>query len=180
MQATNEFNEKMNEIKCSIERTLEDIKSYNEKIRQETNYLTFLMAWQKDLEDADKLKNESQSPATISKLNTRISSYELKLNMTENLVKFQSSLLTKTNKCGFKMIFWARSAIWWPDSGLHHFENLEQEMEELVTENRMLKGKELTIQENQLKNLQSQNEKLRIDNQNLNSISLVLIIFIFF
>ena len=51
-------------------------------------------------------------------------------------------------------------------------------MEELVTENRMLKGKELTIQENQLKNLQSQNEKLRIDNQNLNSISLVLIILI--
>ena len=60
MQATNELNEKMNEIKCSIERTLEDIKSYNEKIRQETNYLTFLMAWQKDLEDADKLKNESE------------------------------------------------------------------------------------------------------------------------
>ena len=105
MQATNEFNEKMNEIKYSIERTLENIKSYNEKIRQETNYLTFLMAWQKDLEDADKLKNESQSPPTISKLNTRISSYELKLNMTENLVKFQSSLLTKTNKFGFKIIF---------------------------------------------------------------------------
>ena len=105
MQANNQFNEKMNEIKCSIERTLENIKSYNEKIRQETNYLTFLMAWQKDLEDAEKLKNGSQNPETISELNTRISSCELKLNKTENLVKFQSSLLTKANKFGFKIIF---------------------------------------------------------------------------
>ena len=63
-------------------------------------------------------------------------------------------------------------------SGQNYFENLEQEMEELVTENRMLKGKELTIQADELKNLQSQNEKLRIENQNLNSISLVLIILI--
>ena len=51
-------------------------------------------------------------------------------------------------------------------------------MEELVTENRMLKGKELTSQEDELKNLQSQNERLRIDNQNLNSISLVFIILV--
>ena len=105
MQATDQFNDKMNEIKYSIERTLENIKSYNEKIRQETNYLTFLMAWQKDLEDAEKLKNGSLNPETISDLKTRISSCELKLNMSENLVKFQSSLLTKTNKFGFKIIF---------------------------------------------------------------------------
>ena len=106
MQANNQFNEKMNEIKCSIERTLENIKSYNEKKRQETNYLTFLIAWQKDLEDAEKLKNGSQSPETEkSDLKTRISSCELKLNKTENLVKFQSSLLTKANKFGFKSYF---------------------------------------------------------------------------
>ena len=72
-----------------------------------------MIAWQKDLEDAEKLKNGSQSPETEkSDLKTRISSCELKLNKTENLVKFQSSLLTKANKFGFKIIFWARSAIW--------------------------------------------------------------------
>ena len=75
----------MAEIDFFIENSTQIIKNLNEKIRQETNYLTFLQCWKKDLE-VERMKDEYS--IKISKLNSKISSFERKL-------KSRDSLLTK-------------------------------------------------------------------------------------
>ena len=64
---------------------MQNIEILNEEIHQETNYLIFLRRWEKDLEEAEKVKIENAKK--ISELNSKISSYEKKLKSRDSLLK---------------------------------------------------------------------------------------------
>jgi len=76
----------MAEIESFIENSMRKIKNLNNELHQETNYLNFLRCCKKDLDEAEKIKNENS--IKISELNSKISWYERKL-------KSRDSLLTK-------------------------------------------------------------------------------------
>ena len=64
---------------------MQNIENLNEEIRQETNYLTFLRRWEKDLDEAEKLKIENAKK--ISDLESKLSFYEKKLKSRDSLLE---------------------------------------------------------------------------------------------
>ena len=64
---------------------MQNIEILNEEIHQETNYLIFLRRWEKDLEEAEKLKIENAKK--ISYLESKLSFYEKKLKSRDSLLE---------------------------------------------------------------------------------------------